>query len=404
MGSYLYPVFLYCNSLETINIGKSVTQIPGSAFYACKSIKNLYIEDSSEEIFFGDRYVSPDYSYDGLFSHCQKLENLYIGRNIIYDVHGSSNNPPFNTTLKSVTVGKLVTEISQEIFENCRYSNAEVNISDLSAWCRIKFGGRYANPLKILGVLKLNGEEVKDLIIPEDITEINEFAFSGCNSLSSLKIHDAVNSINNYAFNGCKNLTTISIPSSVSKIGGYAFDETAWLQNQHNGEIYINNVLYKYKGEVTTNDTIAIKDGIKYISPFAFNGRSGMRAITIPRSVTEIGYNAFYNCGERLLLITCYCTTPPTCASGAFGGYSLSQCYPALLKVPEGSKTAYANATEWRRFTRIQEIAGVEDLDADDNIVEVVRYDIHGRKLSEPTKGINIVKMSDGTTRKVIVK
>ena len=404
MGSYIYPVFLYCNSLETVNIGKSVTQIPSSAFYACKSIKNLYIEDCSEEIFFGDKYVSPDYSYDGLFSHCQKLENIYIGRNIIYEVRGASNNPPFNTTLKSITVGKLVTEISQDIFEDCRYTNAEVNISDLSAWCRIKFGGHYANPLMILGGLKLNGEEVKDLIIPDDITEINEFAFKGCSSISSLKVHDAVTSISNYAFHGCNNLTTISIPSSVSKIGGYAFDETAWLRNQNAGGVYINKVLYKYKGDIPTNDTIVIKDGTEYISPFAFNGRSGMRAITIPSSVTEIGYNAFYNCGERLQLITCYCSTPPVCASGAFGGYSLSQCYPALLKVPEGSKSQYANATEWRRFTRIQEIAGVEGIEADNNAVEVTRYDIHGRQLSQPTTGVNIVKYSDGTTRKVIVK
>ena len=399
MGSYINPVFHYCNSLETINIGKSVTQIPYYAFYSCKQIKNLYIEDSPEIIYFGVNNTEPESSNVGLFRHCQ-LENIYIGRNI-FDY---STQPSFHTTLKSVTVGKFVTEFSQNIFEECRISNGEVNISDLSAWCKIKFGGLYANPLMILGGLKLNGEEVKDLIIPDDITEINEFAFKGCSSISSLKVHDAVTSISNYAFHGCNNLTTISIPSSVSKIGGYAFEETAWLRNQNAGGVYINKVLYKYKGDIPANDTIVIKDGIEYISPFAFNGRSGMRAITIPSSVTEIGYNAFYNCGERLQLITCYCSTPPVCASGAFAGYSLSQCYPALLKVPEGSKSQYANATEWRRFTRIQEIAGVEDVEADNDAVEVIRYDIYGRKLTEPTTGINIIKMSDGTIRKVIVR
>ena len=49
-------------------------------------------------------------------------------------------------------------------------------------------------------------------------------------------------------------------------------------------------------------------------------------------------------------------------------------------------------------------VSGVEGIEADDNAVEVARYDIHGRLLSEPARGINIIKMSDGTTRKEIIK
>ena len=46
----------------------------------------------------------------------------------------------------------------------------------------------------------------------------------------------------------------------------------------------------------------------------------------------------------------------------------------------------------------------IESIDSDNNAIEVARYDIHGRLLSEPTPGINIVKMSNGITRKEIVK
>ena len=49
-------------------------------------------------------------------------------------------------------------------------------------------------------------------------------------------------------------------------------------------------------------------------------------------------------------------------------------------------------------------VGGIEGVETDDNAVEVTRYDIHGRLLSEPARGINIIKMSDGTTRKEIVK
>lgn len=48
--------------------------------------------------------------------------------------------------------------------------------------------------------------------------------------------------------------------------------------------------------------------------------------------------------------------------------------------------------------------AGISQVEADNNNIEIARYDIHGRKLAEPTKGINIIKMSDGSTRKEFVK
>mgnify|MGYP003294563100 FL=1 len=72
--------------------------------------------------------------------------------------------------------------------------------------------------------------------------------------------------------------------------------------------------------------------------------------------------------------------------------------------VPEGSKKDYANADEWGKFSNIQEIAGEEGIETDNNAIEVARYDIHGRLLAEPAQGINIIKMSDGSTHKVMVK
>ena len=52
----------------------------------------------------------------------------------------------------------------------------------------------------------------------------------------------------------------------------------------------------------------------------------------------------------------------------------------------------------------MQEIAGVNGIEIDKKAIEGARYDIYGRLLTKPTKGVNIVKMSNVTTRKVIVK
>ena len=67
------------------------------------------------------------------------------------------------------------------------------------------------------------------------------------------------------------------------------------------------------------------------------------------------------------------------------------------LKNAEG-KTIYTTGDAAKVFN------GVVCIGVDNNATEVARYDIYGRKLSQPTTGINIIKMSDGSTRKVIVK
>ena len=81
------------------------------------------------------------------------------------------------------------------------------------------------------------------------MTEIGDYAFRGCSSLTSIAIPECVTEIGDYAFYGCSSLTSITIPESVAEIGDYAF-----------------------------------------------RGCSSLTSITIPESVTEIGYNAFYGC------------------------------------------------------------------------------------------------------------
>ena len=62
-----------------------------------------------------------------------------------------------------------------------------------------------------------------DVIIPEGITGIWEYAFFRCSSLTSIKIPSSVTSIGDYAFYGCSSLTNIEIPDGVMSIGDGAF-------------------------------------------------------------------------------------------------------------------------------------------------------------------------------------
>lgn len=189
----------------------------------------------------------------------------------------------------------------------------------------------------------------------------------------------------------------------------------------YQGDSY-SSYLNEYSGDVIIPSAVNY-NGTMYsvasIGGYAFAYCSGLTSVLIPSSVTSIGYYAFWDCSMlvevsmpnsvayigsfafarcSLDVVTSYCETPPLCELGAFSGL-----YSASLFVPEGVKDAYLNATEWKNFINIQEIAGVDGVKTGDDVVEVERYDIHGRLLTEPTQGINIVKMNNGTTRKEVV-
>ena len=105
-----------------------------------------------------------------------------------------------------------------------------------------------------------------------------------------------VTSIGEYAFDGCTGLTSITIPDSVTSIGDGAFQDTSWYDNQPDGVVYINNVLYKYKGTMPSNTSITIPEGVTSIGESAFSGCTGLTSITIPDSVTSIGEYVFSGC------------------------------------------------------------------------------------------------------------
>ena len=126
------------------------------------------------------------------------------------------------SSLTSVTIPNSVTSIGDEAFYGCS-GLTSVHISDMAAWCNINFAYVSSNPLYYAHHLYVNGEEVKDLVIPNGVTSIGQSAFSGCSGLTSAAIPNSVTSIGQSAFSDCSGLTSVAIPNSVTSIGQSAF-------------------------------------------------------------------------------------------------------------------------------------------------------------------------------------
>ena len=132
--------------------------------------------------------------------------------------------------------------------------------------------------------------------LPASVTSIEDGTFYGCTGLTDIVIPSSVTTIGDQAFLDCSSLKTLNIPSSVTYIGGKAFHNTAWLNNQPQGMVYLNKVAYFYKGIMPANTVVTLVDGTTAISGFAFSGSTNLTGITIPSSVTCIESNAFNGC------------------------------------------------------------------------------------------------------------
>jgi len=124
-------------------------------------------------------------------------------------------------------------------------------------------------------------------------TFIDEYAFYGCELLTSVTLPEGLKTIGKYAFRNT-GLTELRIPDSVTFIGEYAFYNTELAgELRIPGSVHIEECAFTGCKGLTR---LTIENGVEYIGKYAFAGCSGLTEIVIPDSVTCIGYGSFRNC------------------------------------------------------------------------------------------------------------
>ena len=191
-------------------------------------------------------------------------------------------------------------------------------------------------------------------------------------------------------------------------MGSYVFTEATCLSSvalSKNCQTTENRTFEKCKAL----QTIVIPDGVKNIKNGAFEGCNGLKRIYMAATVETLGASAFERCGN-LTDVYCYGVNPPT-QEGWYKKDILevflnSYVDYSTVHVPETALDSYQRIHPWSDFGNI--VALTNDETAITPVTaksSAMRYvTLNGRQNVLLQKGINIVRQSDGTVRKLLKK
>ena len=147
--------------------------------------------------------------------------------------------------------------------------------------------------------------------------------------------------------------------------------------------------------------SLTLPSGLTEIGSCTFRGCSGLTSLTLPSGVTEIGYSAFEGC-SGLTSIYVYTEKLPDMGRDVFDGCDAKKC---TVYVPKGTYDDYW-LSEFGYFENIVEFdpTGINNVITSNDAKELSRYSLNGQRLSSPAKGLNIVKYSDGSVKKVAIQ
>ena len=358
IGSY---TFYKCRNLKSLKLPSGVTEIGSSAFEDCRDLTSLTIPSGVTEI------------GSSAFKGCTDLTSLSlpsgiteIGSSAFEDCRG----------LTSLTIPSGVTEIGSSAFYGCTGLTSLTLPSSVTEIGSSAFKG-------------CSG--LTSLPLPSGITKIGSSIFYGCSGLTSLPLPSSITEIGSYAFGGCSGLTSLTLSSGITEIDSDAFKGCTGLKDVN---FYINGDFETYLKK--NHPRIGVGCGIKY-----YLNDEEITSIVVPSSVTTLGMYAFQRCSN---LLSVYVSWPtPISAYKTFSETNLGKC---TLYVPQGKEQDYWLADVWGDFGNIVEYdpTGIDRVTTSTDAKELSRYSVNGQRLSAPAKGLNIVKYSDGSVKKVVVQ
>ena len=280
----------------------------------------------------------------------------------------------------------------KNIYKTVNFSNSltEVHITDIGAWCGILFADYSANPLSIAKDLYLNGKLVTALEIPDDVTEIGQYAFYNCTSLQSVTLGNNLASIGQSAFYNCTSLQSVTFGNNLTSIGQYAFYNCTALTGVYITDVsawcgilfadYSANPLYfaksLYLNNVLVTDLV-IPDNVKSVGQYAFSNYTALQSVSVGNGVESFGTSAFADCtalkGVYIKDLAAWC--------------NITVDYRSSTPISE-AQNLYLNGTL------------VKSLEIPDNVTNIGKFAFYNCNITSVTIGSGVKNIGDNAFEK----
>ena len=344
-------VHLYCGG---VNLPKTIKHIGAQAFYSF-GLSDIALPDGLETI--GDQaFVATQLSSIripssvnhigiGSFRGIVSLTNILVDEgNTHYDSRNSCN--------------AIIETGTNTLIAGCANTIIPSNIAHIADWA-------------------FNYSQFENISLPNGLESIGAWCFANCDKLKQLDIPITVSSIGENAFFACKVIESINLPERTTTLKDGTFEFCAQLKS------------------------IDIPNTVQEIGKVCFDGCSSLQEIVIPAGVEIIGERAFNECTNLTEIKVC---NPRPCT--IYESTFMDLCYRlSTLYVPTGSISEYKNANFWNKFIYVEEYnpSGINLVNIESNVNNTF-YDLNGRLLLKPKKGLIFIREDNGKSKKFFVK
>ena len=276
-----------------------------------------------------------------------------------------SSNYSYNTlTIPEYVDGFKVVSVSDEAFKFASHLSAIRLPSTIRELGKQAFGYCYG---------------LTDINIPEGVTTITDSSFDNCTSLKSIILPNSVTTIEKAAFHNCKSLSNVVFPCNLEAIGAYAFSTCAL-------------------------EMVDLPQSIQSLGSIVFYRCYSIKAIILRNNILSFSEEVFSDCKD-VDYVRITETEPLYIKDNNFNSDTYTK---ATLCIPYGTSSIYQQTGGWNKFYSIEEKlndgTAVASIVTDDSGGTITNFNLQGQRIREPQRGVNIIRYSDGTTKKVLIK